>query len=84
MTDSAAPRPPLLQATGLRFSRNDEPVFGPLDLAVDTGEALLVQGPAETLRALTDEITACKGVKTVKLAITAALLPPLHGKGSHP
>ena len=44
MTDSAPPRPPLLQATGLRFSRNDEPVFGPLDLAVDTGEALLVQG----------------------------------------
>ena len=44
MTDSASPRPPLLQATGLRFSRNDEPVFGPLDLAVDMGEALLVQG----------------------------------------
>lgn len=44
MTDPAPPRPPLLQATGLRFSRNDEPVFGPLDLAVDTGEALLVQG----------------------------------------
>jgi heme exporter protein A len=44
MTDPAPPRPPLLDATGLRFSRNDEPVFGPLDLAVDIGEALLVQG----------------------------------------
>lgn len=44
MTDSAPPRPPLLHATGLRFTRDDEPVFGPLDLAVDTGEALLVQG----------------------------------------
>lgn len=44
MTDPAPTRPPLLQANGLRFSRNDEPVFGPLDLAVDTGEALLVQG----------------------------------------
>ncbi len=44
MTDPASTRPPLLSATGLRFSRDDEPVFGPLDLAVDTGEALLVQG----------------------------------------
>jgi len=36
--------PPLLEARGLHFSRNDEPVFGPLDFAVDAGEALLVQG----------------------------------------
>ncbi|HJW45146.1 MAG TPA: heme ABC exporter ATP-binding protein CcmA [Lysobacter sp.] len=36
--------PPLLQARGLRFTRNDEPVFGPLDFAVDANEALLVQG----------------------------------------
>ena len=35
---------PLLQVHGLRFARNDEPVFGPLDFAVDAGEALLVQG----------------------------------------
>jgi heme exporter protein A len=41
--DSNAP-PPLLQARGLRFTRNDEPVFGPLDFSVDGGEALLVQG----------------------------------------
>ena len=36
--------PPLLDARGLAFSRDDEPVFGPLDFAVDAGEALLVQG----------------------------------------
>jgi heme exporter protein A len=36
--------PPLLAARGLRFSRNDQPVFGPLDFAVEAGEALLVQG----------------------------------------
>ncbi|MBA2239046.1 MAG: heme ABC exporter ATP-binding protein CcmA [Lysobacter sp.] len=35
---------PLLQARGLLFARNDEPVFGPLDFSVDAGEALLVQG----------------------------------------
>ncbi len=28
----------------LRFDRNDEPVFGPLDFVVHTGEALLVTG----------------------------------------
>ena len=42
-------------------------------------EALLVQGPGDTLQALADELTACKGVSTVKLAVTAALLPPIHG-----
>ena len=35
---------PLLSARGLTFTRNDEPVFGPLDFAVAAGEALLVQG----------------------------------------
>ena len=44
MTDAAPPHPPLLAARGLTFSRNDEPVFGPLEFAVDAGEALLVQG----------------------------------------
>ncbi|MFT3756305.1 MAG: heme ABC exporter ATP-binding protein CcmA [Pseudoxanthomonas sp.] len=42
MTESA--RPPLLRARGLSFLRNEQPVFGPLDFAVDRGEALLVQG----------------------------------------
>jgi heme exporter protein A len=36
--------PPLLAAHGLAFARNEERVFGPLDFAVDAGEALLVQG----------------------------------------
>jgi heme exporter protein A len=35
---------PLLAARGLTFTRNDEPVFGPLDFVVAAGEALLVQG----------------------------------------
>ncbi|MCR6495937.1 heme ABC exporter ATP-binding protein CcmA [Thermomonas sp. S9] len=35
---------PLLVARGLAFSRDELPVFGPLDFAVDAGEALLVQG----------------------------------------
>jgi len=39
-----SPALPLLAARGLRFARNEQPVFGPLDFAVDAGEALLVQG----------------------------------------
>jgi heme exporter protein A len=44
MKDALHPAPPLLAARGLRFARNEQPVFGPLDFAVDAGEALLVQG----------------------------------------
>lgn len=36
--------PPLLEARGLRFARNDEPIFGPMDFHVAAGEALLVHG----------------------------------------
>lgn len=44
MIDAPHPLASLLAARGLSFMRNDEPVFGPLDFAVDAGEALLVQG----------------------------------------
>jgi heme exporter protein A len=44
MPDPFHALPPLLSARGLRFARNEQPVFGPLDFAVDAGEALLVQG----------------------------------------
>ena len=44
MPHSASPTPALLTAQALRFSRNDEPVFGPIDFEVAAGEALLVQG----------------------------------------
>ena len=44
MSESLPPHPPLLAAHALRFTRNDLPVFGPVDFEVATGEALLVQG----------------------------------------
>ncbi len=44
MTEPPHPSVPLLAARGLTFTRNDAPVFGPLDFAVAGGEALLVQG----------------------------------------
>ena len=34
----------LLEARGLAFARNEEPVFGPLDFALHPGEALQVHG----------------------------------------
>ncbi len=35
---------PLLEARGVSYRRHDEPVFGPLDFAVDKGEIVLVEG----------------------------------------
>lgn len=37
-------RPALLEGRGLAFSRNDEPIFGPLDFALHEGEVVLVEG----------------------------------------
>jgi heme exporter protein A len=44
MPDFPHDHPPLLAVRSLAFARNEQPVFGPLDFAVDAGEALLVQG----------------------------------------
>jgi CopG family transcriptional regulator, nickel-responsive regulator len=41
-------------------------------------EVLLVQGPADRLKTIADELVTCKGVKHGKLNITSTLLPPLH------
>jgi CopG family transcriptional regulator, nickel-responsive regulator len=40
-------------------------------------EVLLVQGPAQELRKLADELTTCRGVRTGKLNLTATAMPPL-------
>ncbi len=37
-------RPPLLQVRGLGLSRNQEPIFGPLDFSLDAGEIVLIEG----------------------------------------
>lgn len=67
MTASLPSAPPLLAARGLRFARNDEPVFGPLDLEVDAGEALLIRGD--------------NGAgKTTLLRVLAGLLRPEDGR----
>ena len=57
---------PLLSASGLCFARNEEPVFGPLQFAVNAGEALLVRGgngagKTTLLRLLAGLLTASAG-----------------------
>lgn len=37
-------RPALLEARGLAYARNDEPVFGPLDFVLHAGEVVLIEG----------------------------------------
>jgi heme exporter protein A len=36
--------PPLLQARGLTFARNEEAIFGPLDFSLHPGEVVLIEG----------------------------------------
>ncbi|GHT92484.1 CopG family transcriptional regulator [Betaproteobacteria bacterium] len=43
-----------------------------------TMEVILVQGPAQKLQAIANEIITQKGVLTGRLLLTAAVLPPLH------
>jgi CopG family transcriptional regulator, nickel-responsive regulator len=45
-------------------------------------EVILMQGPARTLRDITNKLITCKGVKTAQLTLTPHLMPPLHGKGN--
>lgn len=40
-------------------------------------EVLLVQGPADKLQALADELVTARGVKQGKLTLTATAMPPL-------
>ena len=44
MSDASVSSIALLAVRGLAFSRDETPIFGPLDFSVDANEALLVQG----------------------------------------
>ena len=61
----------MLTVRGLSFSRNDEPLFGPLDFSVDVGEALLVRGDngvgkTTLLRVLAGLLRADEGTLDIK------------------
>ena len=62
-----APTAPLLAARGLAFARGGEPVFGPLDFALEPGQALLVKGgngagKTTLLRVLAGLLAAAEGI----------------------
>ncbi len=68
MTTLDHPAPwPLLEARALRFLRNDEPIFGPLDFVMHAGEIVLIEGD--------------NGAgKTTLLKVLSGLLPPSDGE----
>jgi CopG family nickel-responsive transcriptional regulator len=43
-----------------------------------TMEVILVQGPAEKVQAIADEIITLRGVITGRMQLMAALIPPVH------
>lgn len=60
-------RPALLEARGLTFARNDEPIFGPIDFALHPGEIVLIEGD--------------NGAgKTTLLRVLSGLLAPTEGE----
>ena len=67
MATFPAPAAPLLSAHRLAFTRNDEPVFGPLDFSLGSGETVLVEGDNGS-------------GKTTLLRVLAGMLPPGEGE----
>lgn len=47
-------------------------------------EVILVQGPAQKLKQITNALVACKGVKAGKLTLTPTIIPPLHENPPRP
>ncbi|MEO0445986.1 MAG: ribbon-helix-helix protein, CopG family [Verrucomicrobiota bacterium] len=41
-------------------------------------EVLIVQGPADLLKVITDELITCRGVKSGHLTLSTSILPPIH------
>ncbi|WP_419482373.1 heme ABC exporter ATP-binding protein CcmA [Dokdonella sp.] len=82
-------RPPLLEARGLAFARNDEPVFGPLDFVLHTGEVVLIEGDngsgkTTLLRVLSGLLTPTEGeIRLHGAPLTLDLLSPQVALLSH-
>src|SRR5579883_2467726 len=62
-----ADAPPLLAAHGLAYARNEEPIFGPLDFSLASGEVVLIEGDNGS-------------GKTTLLKVLSGLLEPTSGE----
>ncbi len=58
---------PLLQARELAYSRNEEPIFGPIDFSLHIGEIVLIEGDNGS-------------GKTTLLKVLSGLLEPTGGE----
>ncbi len=70
----------LTELAALKRRRIDE-VIGSLQVQLENNhvmEVILVQGPVDTLKKITDQLVACKGVKVGKLTLTSSIIPQLH------
>lgn len=78
MSCAQSSSPPLLRVRDLAFSRDEQPVFGPLEFTVGAGEALLVQGDngagkTTLLRVLADLLRADAGTMEIESALADQL-----------
>jgi CopG family nickel-responsive transcriptional regulator len=76
-------KPGLLQALAeIQRAHIDEVISSQHVLLEDdhTMQVILVQGPATLLKQIADELITCKGVRSGKLTISSAILPPIHGR----
>ncbi len=64
--ESADDRPPLIASTRLAFARGNEPIFGPIDLSLGSGQVAVIEGGNGS-------------GKTTLLRILAGLLEPTAG-----
>ncbi len=78
-------KPGLLQALAeIQRVHIDEVISSQHVLLEDdhTMQVILVQGPAMRLKQIADELITCKGVRSGKLTISSAILPPIHSRKS--
>ena len=74
-------KPGLLQALAEIAREHIDEVISSQNVLLEdhhTMVVMLVQGPASRLKTIADKLITCKGVRSGKLTISSAILPPIH------